>query len=107
MTLHELVPTQEQQSQLRSAFCHAVQSLLLSNLPGLKGNGNNVKKIKREVVTKKLIVRSLEGAGEKTNFYPLPALNEEEASIKGTIRVIQTLIRDILGLAVEVAASSL
>ena len=107
MTLHELVPTLEQQSQLRSAFRHAVCSLLLDNLPGLKGDENRIRQIKSKVAAAKLVVRPLEGAGEKTNFYPLPALNEEESSVRGTIRVVQKLVRDILGLGVEIAASKL
>lgn len=107
MSLHELVPTLEQQGQLRSAFYHAVRSLLLDNLPGLKGNKPRIKHIKKKVVAEKLTIRPLEGAGEKTDFYPLPALNEEESSVKGTIRVVQTLVRDVLELAVDVAASKL
>ena len=104
MTLHELVPTPEQQSQLRSAFHHAVRSLLLDNLPGLNDNGSRVKRIKKKVAAGKPVIRQLKGAGKKTDFYPLPALNEEEVSVKGTIKVVQTLIRDILGLGLEVAA---
>ena len=49
----------------------------------------------------------MDGAGEKTDFYPLPALDEEEASVKGTIRVAQALIRDVLGFTTETAASAL
>ena len=107
MALHELVPASEQQNQLRSTFHHAVRSLLLDNLPGLKVDGNHTKRIRRKVAAKKNVVWLLEGAGKRTDFYPLPALNEEEASIRGTIRVVQTLVRDVLGLGVEVAASML
>ena len=107
MTLHKLVPTPEQQEQLQKAFCHAVQSILLENLPGLTGESNRVKYIKKKVAKKKLTIRQVDGAGEKTEFYPLRALDEEEASIQGTIRVVQSLLCDILGLTVEAASSTL
>ena len=105
MTFHELVPTLEQQSQLRSAFYHAVCLLLLNNLDGLSRNTKRVKDIRKQLAAKKPTIRQLDGAGEKTTFYPLPALDEEEASVKGTIRVAQTLVRDILGFTTEKAAS--
>lgn len=107
ISLHKLVPTTEQQQQLRDAFCHAVRSILLENLCGLTGKTTRIKKIRKKVATKKLTIRQVDGAGTKTEFYPLRALNEEEASIQGTIRVVQCLIRDILGLTAEVASSTL
>ena len=107
MTLEKLVPTMEEQGQLRSAFCHAVRSLLLDNLEGLADGGSNAASIRKEVGAKRPTIRQLAGAGEKTDFYPLPALNEEEASVKGTIRVVQALIRDTLELTVQVASSKL
>lgn len=107
MSLHKLVPTPEQQNQLREAFRHAVRSLLLENLGGLTGETDRVKRIKKKAATKKLTVRQVSGAGTKTDFYPLRALNEEEASVKGTIRVVQCLLCDILGLTTEAASSML
>lgn len=107
MSLHKLVPTHDQQKQLRKAFCHAVRSLLLDNLPGLAGRTKRVKRIKRKVASEKLTIRQVDGAGEKTEFYPLRMLDEEESSIRGTIRVVQCLLRDILGLTTEVASSAL
>ncbi|KAF8979824.1 hypothetical protein BDQ17DRAFT_1439269 [Cyathus striatus] len=44
---------------------------------------------------------------EKTQFYPLPALNEEEASVIGTIRVIKKLFISHLELSEEVASGRL
>ena len=106
MTLKKLVPTMEEQEQLHSAFCHAVCSLHLDNLEGLANEGSNAASIRKKVGEKRPIIRQLAGAGEKTDFYPLPALNEE-ASVKGTIRVVQALIRDTLELTVQVASSKL
>ena len=107
MSLHKLVPTLEQQSQLRKAFCHAIRSLLLDNLHGLTRKSDRIQRIRKKVAAKKLTIRQLDGAGTKTEFYPLRVLNEEEASVQGTIRVIQCLLREILGLTAEVACSTL
>ena len=107
MILHDVVPTLQQQEQLRSTFYHVVRSLLLDNLKGLSGNTPWVKRIRKKTAAKKLTIRQVDGASEKTDFYPLPALDEEEASVKGTIRVAQALIRNILGFTTETAASAL
>jgi len=107
MTIDKLLPTLEQQDQLRSAFHHAVHSLLLDNLEGFADGGDRATDITKKVAAGRPNIRQLGGAGEKTDFYPLPALNEEEASIKGTIRVVQALIQDTLKLAAEVASSKL
>lgn len=105
LTLNKFTPTQEQQCQLRTAFRHAVRSLLLDNLNGLATRDSRSTEIKKKVTSEKPVIRQLKGAGEKTEFYPLPALDEEEASVKGTIRVVQTLIRESLGLAEQAASS--
>lgn len=107
MTLDKLVPTTEQQGQLRAAFHHAIRSLLLNNLEGLATDNVHTADIKRKVAAKKPITWQLSGAGEKTSFYPLPALDEEEASVKGTIRVVQKLIHDTLKLTAQAASSTL
>lgn len=107
MTLEKLVPTPEEQGQLRSAFCHAVRSLLCDGLDSLADEEKYTASIRKKVTAKRPTIRQLAGAGEKTDFYPLPALNEEEASVKGTIRVVQALIRDTLKLAAKVATSKL
>ena len=107
MAIHDLVPTLEQQGQLREAFCHAIRSLLIDNLPGLSGKSDRIKQIKRKTTTRKPTIRLVDGAGSKTDFFPLPALNEEEASIQGTIRVVQCLVREILGITAAAASSAL
>lgn len=107
MTIDKLLPTLEQQDQLRSAFRHAVRSLLLDNLEGFTAGGDRAAKVAKKVAAGRPNIRGLGGAGERTDFYPLPALNEEEASIKGTIRVVQALILDTLKLAAETASSKL
>ena len=107
MNLSDLVPTPDQQRQLYEAFCHAIRSLLLNNLQGLTGKSDRVKQVKRKSAAKKPTVRLVDGAGEKTDFYPLRALNEEEASVQGTIRVAQCLICDVLGFTAAAASSTL
>ena len=105
MTIQRLIPTPEQQHQIHRVFCHAVRSLLLENLHGL--TGKRASKLKKATAAEKLTIQLVGGAGEKTNFYPLRALDEEEASVKGTIRVVQRLICDILGFTTAAASSTL
>jgi len=107
MSLHKLVPTREQQDQLHEAFCHAIWSILLNNLDGLKDKTIHCQRIARKFAAKKPTIRTVDGAGEKTDFFPLRALNQEEASVQGTIRVVQGLLRDVLGFTTETASSML
>lgn len=107
ITLDKLVPTPEEQGQLRSAFSHAIRSILLDNLEGFTAGGSHAAEVAKQVAARKPTIRQLAGAGEKTDFYPLPALDEEEASVKGTIRVVQALIRNTLKLTAEAASSTL
>ena len=44
---------------------------------------------------------------EKTDFFPLPVLDEEEASMGGTIRVVTRLFTDLLRMAIGVIESEL
>ena len=107
MTLDKLVPTPEEQGQLRSALRHAFCSILLNNLEGFTAGGSHTVELTKQVAARKPTIQQLAGAGEKTNFYPLPALDEEEASVKGTIQVVQVLIRNTLKLTAEAASSTL
>lgn len=107
MTLDKLTPTQEEQGHLRSAFLHAIHSLLFDNLEGFAAGDVRTRRIAKNIAAKRPTIRQLDGAGEKTDFYPLPALNEEESSVKGTIRVVQALIRDTLKLTAETVSSKL
>jgi len=83
MTFHKLVPTLEQQSQLRSAFYHAVRSLLPDNLDGLSRNTKWVKDIRKQLAAEKPTIRQLDGTGEKTTFYPLPRWMRRKRRSKG------------------------
>lgn len=59
MAIHELVPTSQQQTQLRSAFCHVVGSLLINYLDGLSGNTEQVKRIRKKLAAKKPPIRRM------------------------------------------------
>lgn len=107
LTLNQFTPTPKEQCQLRTAFRHAVCSLLLDNLRGLTTGDARSTDIKKKVAAEKPVIRQLSGAGEKTEFYPLPALDQEEASVKGTIRVVQMLLHESLALTKEAASSML
>ena len=107
MVIGDLAPTRKQQRQLREAFCHVIRTLLLDNLRGLTGGSDRVKQIRRKAAVRGHSIRLVNGAGKKTDFYPLRALDEEEASVKGTIRVVQSLICDILGITTTAASSTI
>ncbi|KAI0729034.1 hypothetical protein C8Q72DRAFT_794842 [Fomitopsis betulina] len=77
--VNDLILTPEKQAQSLAAFHHQVWMILLEHAPGLR----------------------------KKNFFPLPALAQEEASVAGTIKVIIGLFTNMLGLVKEVVASEL
>ena len=76
-------------------------------MPGLNGKSHRIVSIKKKAATKKPTIRKVDGAGTKTEFYPLRALDQEEASVQGTIKVVQHLICNTLGLTADVASSTL
>ena len=56
-----------------------------------------MKHLRKYVQENKPSLRVLEH--EKTQFFPLPALNEEEASVPGTIRVVQSIFTKLLAMS--------
>ncbi|KAH9858437.1 hypothetical protein C2E23DRAFT_716977 [Lenzites betulinus] len=94
LSLDDLRPTTEQQGQLVLAFKHHVRSILLSSAPGLSKHNRFTKALRKE--TKKRAPRIRVLSSEKTEFFPLPALAQEEASVQGTIKVVTKLFKDAL-----------
>lgn len=99
LTLKSLRPSEEQHKQVHAAFKHALRTILLSRLPGKMRKRRHTKVLRKH--TKKLKPKIRVLSHEKTQFFPLPALNEEEASVGGTIRVVEKIFTSLLGLAVE------
>jgi hypothetical protein len=99
MTLQSLRPSEEQHKQVHAAFKHALRTILLTRLPGEMRKRRHTKTLRKH--TKKLKPKIRVLSHEKTQFFPLPALNEEEASVGGTIRVVEKIFISLLGLAVE------
>lgn len=97
MTFDDLVIGEEKQAQAAAASKHAIRSILLSYTPGKLQKRRKTKQLRKYVREKKPKIRVLEH--EKTEFFPLPALNEEEASVAGTIRVVQSIYSKLLGLS--------
>ena len=79
ITLDKIKPTSQQQAQLGTALKHNVRMILLDHTLGLQKHKKLAKKLWKETKKLKPVVQVLEH--EKTEFFPLPALNEEEASI--------------------------
>ncbi|KAH9917475.1 uncharacterized protein B0H18DRAFT_883755, partial [Fomitopsis serialis] len=104
-TLRDLALTPEKQAQLTDAFRHHVRVILLQHAPGLKTGGRRSRKLWKRVKESKPQIRVL--SHEKTEFYPLPALAQEEASVAGTIKVVVKLFTQVLGLVEEVVVSEL
>ncbi|TFY76948.1 hypothetical protein EWM64_g7063 [Hericium alpestre] len=99
----DLYLTTEKQDRVLKASKHTFRTILLKHTPGLS---KRVKKlIRKQLKENKPCIRRLGHA--KTEFFPLPALDEEEASVAATIRVVTKLFTKILGFAAEVVDTEL
>ncbi|KAF8871852.1 hypothetical protein CPB84DRAFT_1854765 [Gymnopilus junonius] len=98
--LDSLTPSIEKHAQVTAAFKHTIRSIILANCPGKMCRRCPTKLLCQHTKKLKPKIRCL--SSEKTHFFPLPALNEEEASMGGTIRVIKKIYTTLLGLAVEI-----
>ncbi|EPS92433.1 hypothetical protein FOMPIDRAFT_1079389, partial [Fomitopsis schrenkii] len=105
LSLKDLILTPNKQTQLQNALRHQVRMILLDHAPGLLRRTKRNRKLRKRAMALKPEIRVL--SHEKTEFYPLPALAQEEASVSGTIKVIVKLFTKLLALAEEVVASEL
>lgn len=103
--VNDLIFTPEKQAQSLAAFHHQVWMILLEHAPGLRKKSHQNWKLWK--CTKMLKPQIRVPSHEKTDFFPLPALAQEEASVAGTIKVIIGLFTNMLGLVKEVVASEL
>ncbi|KAJ3513287.1 hypothetical protein NMY22_g15085 [Coprinellus aureogranulatus] len=99
LELESLIPTEEKQEELRKAFAHGVRSIILAHIPGRLRKRRNARALRKH--TKSLKPKGRCIGHDKTEFYPLPALDEEEASVAGTIRVVETIFCGLLNLAID------
>ena len=97
--MESLRPSEEQHKQVHAAFKHGLRTILLTRLPGNLRKRRHTKASRKQ--TKKLKPKIRVLSHEKTHFFPLPALDEEEASVAGTIRVVEKIFTSLLGLAIE------
>ena len=100
LDIDSLRPNKEKNGQITTAFKHAIRTILLTNCPGKIRRRKPAKLLRRHTLKLKPKIRRL--SQEKTLFFPLPALNEEEASVSGTIRVVEKIFTVLLGLAMEI-----
>jgi hypothetical protein len=82
------------------AFKHAIQTIILTNCPGKMQRCQPTKALRRHTRKLKPKIRVL--SSKKTKFFPLPVLNEEEASVGGTIRVVEKIFTELLWLAMKI-----
>jgi hypothetical protein len=97
MTYKDIILTEEKHVQVEKAFKHAIQSILLAHMPGKMQKQRKTKHLCTHTSKTKPKIRVLEH--EKTRFYPLPALNKEEASVSGTIWAVQAIYTKILAMS--------
>lgn len=97
--IDSLRPGKERHEQVAAAFKHAIRTIILTNCPGKMRRRQPTKALRRHTRNLKPKIRVL--SSEKTQFFPLPALNEEEASVGGTIRVVEKIFTELLGLTME------
>ncbi|KAI1790167.1 hypothetical protein LXA43DRAFT_523935 [Ganoderma leucocontextum] len=105
LTLESLMITEAKQAQLDAALKHHVRHILLAHAPGLKRRKRWTKALRRKAKQCKPAIRVM--SSSKTDFYPLPALAQEEASVPGTIKVITKIFQGLLGLAEELIDAEL
>lgn len=104
LTLDSLKPSPEKQAQLKKAFAYHVRMILIVHAtPSLSVSRR--KKLKKKARSTKPHIRRL--YNEKTEFFPLPALAQEEASVVGTIKVVTKIFTKLLGLAEEIIDAEL
>ena len=97
--INSLRPSKERHQEAATAFKHTIRIIILDNCPGKMRHCQPTKALRRHARNLKPKIRIL--SNEKTKFFPLPALNEEEASVGSTIHVIEKIFTSLLGLAVE------
>ncbi|KAI0739876.1 hypothetical protein C8Q80DRAFT_1274908 [Daedaleopsis nitida] len=108
LTLSDLELTPLKQSQMQSAFEYHIGCILLDHLPTFAEQSKLkfTRRLRRKLVKhKKPCLRLLDC--EQTKCFPLPALNKEEASVRGTIRVVEMILVKILGFAIEAVDAEL
>lgn len=106
LTMQDILPSEKSQADARQAFKYAVSTIILDHCPGhIQQRKRLLRKLWRFAKLQKPIIRQL--SHEKTEFFPLPALDEEEASVGGTIRVVEKIFTKLLGFAVEVIDTEL
>lgn len=105
LDIDSLQLTKEKNGQITAAFKHAIRTIILTNCPGKIRRRRPTKLLRH--YTRKLKPKIRQLSKEKTQFFPLPALNEEEASVSGTIRVVEKIFTELLGLAMEIIEAEL
>ena len=105
MTTTDLRLTPAKQAHMVAAFEYQVREILLQHAPGLRKSSGRRKRLMKKA-REKIPQIQLLGA-EKTDFFPLPALDEEEASVGGTIRVVTKLFTKLLNMAIGVIETEL
>lgn len=94
ITLASLMPTSEQQQQLVKLFRHYVRTFLVDYVPGDLRRKRHRKHLMKQIKSNKFKLRVLDH--EKTVFFPLPAVDQEEASVLGTAKVLNKIFVDTL-----------
>ena len=105
LTLASIKPSDELHHRLVDALKHNIRMILLDHAPGITKRGRRLRELRAEAMKWKPVRRLL--SHEKTEFFPLPALAQEEASVSGTIKVVTKLFTVLLGLAEEVVETEL
>jgi hypothetical protein len=100
LKINDLLPDAAKHKAVINVFKHAVRTILITYLPGQIRKKKHNKHLRKHNRSLKLKMRCL--GHEKTQFFPLPALNEEEASVPGTIRVVTQIFTSLLNLACEI-----
>jgi hypothetical protein len=102
--LKELLPTDDQLAHWRLAMMHGVRTVLLAS-PLVCRMKHKRRVLQKPAKQLKPRIRVLEHS--RTVCFPLPAMDQEEASVSGMIRVLTTIWTDILQLTKQSVAAFL
>jgi hypothetical protein len=102
--LKELYPAVEQLAHWRSAMIHGVRTLLLGS-PLVCRMKHKRRRLQNPAKLLKPRIRTIEHS--RTLCFPLPAMDQEEASVAGMIRVLTKIWTELLNMAKQNVASLL
>lgn len=90
ITIDDLLPSLTQVNELEEEMLWHIEDILFDSFPGLRERFKDQIQPPRDIFPIPL---------HKTEQYPLPAMHIDESSIEGTLKVLETIIAQVLGMS--------